>query len=399
MEIKYLEGRAVLYREGVPFRIKGAAGTEHLDKLAAYGGNSIRTWSLHNAEEILDEAHKNGLTVTLGLEVGIPYWGEDFNYWNLWAVDRKIDELRPSIEKYKDHPALLMWGVGNEVSLKGGPRYLVYYILNRIAKMVKEVDPDHPTMTAINMQTFGRTRYLMPHIDVLGYNGFSEIVPFYASNKNYGNKGWGKAYILSEWGPPGHWEVQDTEWGAPLEMSNSLKTAYQNQYWELISQDSLALIGTYAFYWGNKFEITPTWFSLFSEEGYESESVQFLRWTWTGQEPGNFAPRIEQLLLDGQVPSLNTYLTADSSYSAEAIVEDRENDPITFRWEIREEESKFYEVNPYQYNMIQLLPEDFEAEIEFKTPKNEGAYRLYVYAFDGNGNFASSNLPFYVINR
>jgi hypothetical protein len=63
-------------------------------------GNSMRTWSFHNAKKLLKEAEKHGLTVTLGLEIGKPYWGEDFNYWNIIKVDEKIEELRPYIEAY-----------------------------------------------------------------------------------------------------------------------------------------------------------------------------------------------------------------------------------------------------------------------------------------------------------
>ena len=41
-----------------------------IDGLMAAGGNSIRTWSAEKLEPILDEAHKHGLTVTVGLWLG-----------------------------------------------------------------------------------------------------------------------------------------------------------------------------------------------------------------------------------------------------------------------------------------------------------------------------------------
>ena len=41
-----------------PFYIKGAGGRDRLDTLAAYGGNSIRTWGVDNAQSILDDAYK-----------------------------------------------------------------------------------------------------------------------------------------------------------------------------------------------------------------------------------------------------------------------------------------------------------------------------------------------------
>ena len=36
-------------------------------------------------------------------------------------------------------------------------------------------------------------------------------------------------------------------------------------------------------------------------------------------------------------------------------------------------------------------------KIQFTTPKEEGPYRIFVFAYDGNGNVASYNVPFYVI--
>lgn len=398
VEVRYEDGQAQLYRNGLPYRIKGASGTEHLDKLALYGGNSIRTWSLHNAKELLDEAQKYGLTVTLGLEIGRPHWGEDFNYWNLIEVDKKIEELRPYIEEFKDHPALLMWGVGNEVELQGGNRYLIYLILDRVAKMVQEVDPNHPVMTAINIKIIGRIKYFMNHIDILGYNGFGGIPEFYDLNGNYGEKGWGKAYLFTEWGPPGHWEVQDTEWGAPIEMSNEEKLWFMEWYWNLMNQDNKAFLGSYAFYWGNKYEITSTWFSNFSQEGLEAGSVDFLKSAWKGEDYESSVPIISKILINNQEPDLNQYLKADSLYSVEALVRYSDKNLLNYKWEIRPEESNFYEVDDFHYNMKHLMESDNSKAIKFKAPKDEGPYRLFIFISDDNGKFTSQTIPFYVIN-
>lgn len=408
VEVRYEKGRARLYRHGKPYLIKGAAGIQHLDLVAEYGGNSVRTWSLHDADRILDEAHQLGLTVTLGVEIGRPAWGNDFNYGKFWQVDEKIEELRPFIEKYKNHPALLMWGVGNEVKeYGGGSRPVVFYITDKVAKMIKEVDPNHPTMTAVDVFSQNRIasyRHLMPNIDILGFNAFQKIDK--AFERVYEEKGWGKAFMLSEWGSDGHWEVTGTEWGAPKELSSSEKRALTEKYWDKISEDSSMLVGSYAFYWGYKYEATPTWFSLFSQEGYKTESLHFLKYAWSGQRAENSAPNITDMVIETDQGAVNdnVYLENNREYVAKALTEDPDGDSLTYRWEIRHEGNYFIEREGYDYtvsdySMENLIQNVDDNSVRFKAPEEEGPYRIFIFAYDGVENVASHNIPFYVVTK
>ena len=67
-----------LIRNGENYFVKGAGGYQYLNQLKDIGGNSIRTWGVDNAKQILDDAHKLGITVCLGLWVGHERHG--FNY-------------------------------------------------------------------------------------------------------------------------------------------------------------------------------------------------------------------------------------------------------------------------------------------------------------------------------
>ncbi|MFD2203320.1 glycoside hydrolase family 2 TIM barrel-domain containing protein [Shivajiella indica] len=401
VEVKYKDGRAQLLRNGQPYFIKGAGGTENLDKIAAYGGNSVRTWDIQDAERILDEAHALGLTVTLGLQVGRPTWGDDFNYWNIWQVDKKIEELLPTIEKFKNHPALLMWGVGNEVNLFGGNKYIVYFTLNRIAKRIKKIDPNHPVLTVFHLyekpHKYISPKYFMPDIDILGFNAFDRLPNMY--DKIYSRTGWNKAYIISEWGPTGHWESATTDWGAPKELTMKEKVNLMKNYWYLMHGDSVHFLGSYAFYWGFKYEITHTWFSLFSEEGYDSDQVKFLQMAWSGKNPENWPPIIEQMEIDPSEKNGNVYLEADKIFRGKVVASDPDTDSLSFRWELRQEESKFYETGVFKHNMEDHLLQKDLPIIEFKTPKQEGDYRLFVFVYDGKGNYSTQNIPFYVVNK
>ena len=108
-------GNFELQRNGVPYYIKGAGAKDHFDLLVKSGANSIRIWSTNN-KALLDSAHQHGLTVTLGLYVRPERSGMDYN--NEYAVKGQIEQLKNEVMKYKDHPALLVWGIGNEVDLR-----------------------------------------------------------------------------------------------------------------------------------------------------------------------------------------------------------------------------------------------------------------------------------------
>jgi hypothetical protein len=75
-----------------------------------------------------------------------------------------------------------------------------------------------------------------------------------------------------------------------------------------------------------------------------------------------------------------------------------DKDILTYRWEIRPEAK--YAAYAGQGEKV---PEPIAglittqaAEISFKTPSSSGAYRLFVYVYDGHKHFSTGNLPFFV---
>jgi len=50
--------------------------------------------------------------------------------------------------------------------------------------------------------------------------------------------------------------------------------------------------------------------------------------------------------------------------------------------------------NPITNSLVSI--EDNKAT--FITPTEEGPYRIFAYIYDQNGNFATTNTPFYVLN-
>ena len=93
---------------------------------AELGGNSIRTWGIDqivtktsDGKEFLDKAHSLGLTVSLGIWIAQPRHG--FDYKNAEKVAKQREKVREIVRKFKDHPALLTWSLGNEVEIASKP--------------------------------------------------------------------------------------------------------------------------------------------------------------------------------------------------------------------------------------------------------------------------------------
>ena len=158
VQLKQADNGWQLYRDGKPFYIKGAGGDWHLDedggqrKLELFkrsGGNSIRTWGVgEETEALLDRAHALGLTVTVGIWLGHERHG--FDYTDLDQVAEQKDKVREAVLKFKDHPAVLAWGVGNEMEgYDAGDNAAIWSHVEAVAAMIKRLDPDHPTMTVI----------------------------------------------------------------------------------------------------------------------------------------------------------------------------------------------------------------------------------------------------------
>ena len=181
------------------------------------------------------------------------------DYNDEYAVKGQIEFLKNEVLKYKDHPALLVWGIGNEVDLKYG-NFKVWETIEILAKFIKEVDPNHPTMTVIAgvdpSKIFHIKKYC-PSIDILGINVYGSIEN---AGINLRKFNWDKPYIVSEWGVNGPFEARKTSWKAKIEPPNGLKADQrQRRYKDLIEKDKELCLGSYCFLWGQKQESTATW--------------------------------------------------------------------------------------------------------------------------------------------
>jgi hypothetical protein len=401
VEIREVNGKAKLYRHGEPYFINGGGGSVHFDKLKEFGGNSIRVWSTDNAQQILDSAHALGLTVTLGLPVAHERHG--FNYKDKAAVALQLEKIREEVLKYKDHPALLMWGIGNEMDMLTYNSFRVWRAVNEIAAMIHAEDPNHPTTTMLSQlgkRNIWSIRFLAPHIDIISINTFGDLpnIP-----EKIRDAGWKGGYVVTEWGPTGFWEAPRTAWDVAIEQTSTQKAwSYRTRYEKSIQTDQDKCFGSYVFYWGQKQERTESWFSLFTTEGTKTEIVDVMQYLWTGKWPENRTPSVESLLIDGKTAYQNVMLDSGAVYKAKVIATDPENDPIFYYWKIVVENTGIElgeggDTEKRPEALLHIVQDGSTNELEFKAPPREGAYRLFVWVYDENSGAATANIPFYVV--
>ena len=210
-------------RNGEPYLIKGVGGDGSM-KLARDGRRQLRSHPAPTDKlgPVLDKAQKLGLTVTVGIWLGHERHG--FNYNDAGQVAGQYEQVRQAILRYKDHPALLMWALGNEMEgYAAGDNAAIWSALNNLASLAKKLDPNHPTMTVVAEIGGDRVKNLhrlCPDIDILGINSYGGLATL---PKRYREAGGIKPYVVTEFGPPGVWEVKKNAWGAGPELTSTEK--------------------------------------------------------------------------------------------------------------------------------------------------------------------------------
>jgi hypothetical protein len=384
-----------LLRAGRPCFVKGVGGIASKELLVGCGGNSIRTWGAESLEDQLDEAQKLGLSVTVGIWLGHKRHG--FDYHNAKSVQDQFDRAREAVRRYRNHPAVLMWGIGNEMeNYEPAGDVAVYKAIEDIAAMIKKEDPNHPTMTVfaeVGGDKIPLLHKFCPDIDVLGINTYAGGETVAA---RYRLAGGTKPFVITEFGPPGVWEMKKNTWGAVTEPSSTEKADwYRRTYVGSVTGAKGMCLGSYAFAWGFKREATATWYGMFLPDGTKLAAVDTMTELWTGKPVSNPCPRINSLKLaegTGRIPAggvVRALLDASSSAG----------DPVKVSWELHRDSFQYGTggddmPEAPQYPAAILRASNKEAELQM--PAEGGAYRLYAYIQDSRGGGAVANVSLFV---
>lgn len=168
------------------------------------GANAIRvvdtSFDVRRVEAMLDSAHAHGIHVMLGLKGPV---GEDAA--DPAVREQSLRETRDLVRAYRDHPATLLWLLGNEVNYRyeGANVDDWYSLLGEMAEVAHDLDSRHPVATANNaLSGLESLRRLAPGVDVYGTNQYAPdsrefveaLVPSFAQRSP------GMPFLVTEFG-------------------------------------------------------------------------------------------------------------------------------------------------------------------------------------------------------
>lgn len=389
VEVKLLKegGSWTLVRGGAPYRIQGAGGTAPLAPLAESGANSTRTWGLDQLESgRLDEAHEAGLTVAVGI-----WLRHDLDYGDPAQVSDQIRLALEGVRRHKDHPAVLLWGIGNEME-GSGDNEAVWRHVEELAKRIKEEDPLHPTMTVIaeiGGEKVRNVHRFCPSIDIVGINAYGGAASL---PERYRAAGGTKPYLLAEFGPRGPWDLPRNRFGSVDEESGAVKAATYAATYRAVDADRELCLGSYAFKWGHKQEATPTWFGMLLPDGRRTAAVDVLEEAWTGRPVEDPCPRIESLKLSG-----GDSVEAGSTVQATLRASHPAGKPFKVRWVLMDDVKRhltggYFQEEPPSYpdHILEATP----SQATFRVPESPGLYRIFAYVLDDENGADVANVLF-----
>jgi hypothetical protein len=403
VKIKAVKGKYHFLVNNQLFEIKGVNGGREVALLYKSGGTSFRAGGGANSKSMLDTAYKYHMMVAMNLSLRQEL--QKFDYNDTAAVARQFIAIKKVVDTYKNHPSVLCWVAGNELNLspnRGKPvNPKVYDALKDVVDYINKTDPNHPvttTFAGVSKAAIVVALEHCPDLDFISLQVYGSLDRIPALAKAAGIT---KPYLITEFGPRGHWEVPATAWGREIEEPSAVKASGLMERIQkgIISDSSGLNLGGYAFLWGQKQERTPTWYGMFIKSGEATAAIDELTKYWTGKYPEIRAPKVDSLKLADKKAVENIYLKPGVKYPAKVYASDPNNFPLTYKWTILKEvivrsQGGGREIEPDTVH-IQVIS-NANGELMFKSPKDTGEYRLFSYVFNGKNKVGTANVPFYV---
>ncbi|MCV2218812.1 glycoside hydrolase family 2 TIM barrel-domain containing protein [Thauera sp. Sel9] len=360
-----------------------------LARLAAAGAQVVRVYRQADAW-VLDEAQRLGLKVIMGLWLEHPRHG--FSYDDEQAVQAQEQAILDFVERHREHPALLAWGIGNEIETAVENPLPLWREVDRLAAAIKRIDPAHPTLMVVadtGMDAFRSLADCCPNVDLLGINVYAGAV--FDLSRRLRDAGIGKPVVVTELGPLGQWQAGRKPWGAPVEPTSSEKARFFTEALDHLARQP-QIRGVFPFLWGAKQEQTETWHGLLLADGSDTAMSDALASFW-GRPVERPAPVVRGIGIAADVFAPG----AEISAGIDAVSAD--GTALETEWKILAEATDLRKGGDHESPPARIATHILHADaasVRLLAPAEPGTYRLFITTRDHHGKAATANLPFLV---
>jgi beta-galactosidase len=169
-----LNGKPVKLKGGCVHADNGPLGSRSFDRaeerkvqlLLANGYNAVRCAHNPPSPAFLDACDRLGMLV---IDEAFDYWqdGKNAQDYHLYFDDWWQSDLQSMVFRDRNHPAVILWSIGNEIPNKDSPRVAI--LAQELADFSRGLDPSRGIISAVNGIS-DQTAPFMAALDVAGYN-------------------------------------------------------------------------------------------------------------------------------------------------------------------------------------------------------------------------------------
>lgn len=265
------KGNWQLTINGEAFRIKGVGvgravgrdGVDYLKMARDMGANTVRTWGISQGDRhYLDTAHRYGLKVDAGIWLDPVLDKSAHSYLDKNYLNKVRQEILRYIRAYKNHPAVILWNIGNEVvffTKDENERVAFCQFLESIIQEVHKIDPDHPVIyTSSATNDIAYLKKYVPSLDIVGINTYGGIEFIHQEVTAM----FDIPYLVTEFGSLGEWDRGKDANGVSLELNDDSKMSYYKQFAHTIRNYYGHSLGGFAFFLGDTTQVSLSWWNI-----------------------------------------------------------------------------------------------------------------------------------------
>ena len=402
VRISGTKGRWEILVNGEPFRLQGVGAgshegkyekTDYLKLAQELGANTVRTWGVNQGtRQYLDRAHRYGLYVNAGIWMNPVLYNQKGSYISDERYKKKlVKDILTYVRKYKNHPAVLFWNIGNEVifwTKRKRERIAFCRFLEEIIQKIHQIDPHHPVIyTSAFTTAVPYIKKYVPSLDILGvnaYGGFDKLHQEIIEQLDI-------PYIVTEYGTLGDWDRPKDLGQIALESTDDLKAHYYKKRAHKIKGFYGYCLGGFAFHLGDTTQVSHTWWNL-THGPYLKQAYLTIQEFYTGKkiEPG--IPVVKDMQFSkrkGLKPQEEVSVTLKVNHDERVV---------RYEYFATTAETASY-FSEYPNRKIPLEVRGKGKNVTFTAPSQEGTYRIYAAAYDDMGRVSVFNRAISVLNQ